>query len=1078
MIIVPAVWLVGVTLVMQTTASTSGPRFSELAQSRSDSVVNSAALQPDSARSGITRLLALSISQTTDSARAASISAAREIASAYNAFWKDSFLVRQVAAFERWNTTQRAAKISVDSLRRAGNDALGKAGAPAALRLWRASLRRAVTIGDSAGQAAALGNIGAGYHRAGKLDSAATFLARSRDLAVAIGDHRTAGNAYGMIASVSKDLGDLAGAEKMYARAADLRARSGDTRGLAADQNNIGLIAQEIGDLDAARRAFETALAINRRENRSSVAAVNLANLANIASMTSDFPRAAALYRESLAIYREGGFLANASSVLHNLGLLEMRRGDYERARVALVEALSLADSTGATLDAVQIRLELAGVYVAMGKLQAALSILRRAEQIALVSGAGPKLLASLALTRADLSIELNDLSGAQRQYARAAALSRTAGDPAGESAARHGQGLLMLLRGDNAAAVRHFTLAALSQTSVGDRRAAALTQLLLGYALAEMGDTATGRRTLIAAARELATVGDLVGEATAFSTLGDLSLRGGAAVGAEAHYRRGLDRVATLQAPQIKWQLHAGLGEAMRSRGALTDAAREMRIAISEIERMSASLRVEERRSAFLADKWDVYAQLALIERARGRDGEAFTASERMHARQMLDLLARGRIASSGAARDATSGREQDLRQRISDLTRDLERSSVGSRALRGPSMDARAMNPTREALDGAQKAYAALLLEMRESNPTYARLVSGETASWRDVASRLAPDEALLEYLSTDSATIVFVVTRDTVEAIELNVSRRALTRLIDFTREIMSRPGPSHPGALWRSPLHRLAQLLIAPVEAAGHLDGKRALIIVPHGELHFLPFQALLIGSAPDRFLVERFRVTYAPSASLWLRLGDRPRNASSEGVLAFAPRTDALPASKGEVEAIGNIYGGAASVLIGSAASERAFRAMAPTKSIVHIATYGILNKHNPLFSFVELAPEGADDGRLEVHEVFALRLSARLLVLSACQTALGSGAIADVPPGDDWVGLVQGFLYAGASNVVATLWSVEDRATARLMGDFYRELNAGRPESVALVEAQRIALRDPRTAHPFYWAGFVLSGGR
>jgi CHAT domain-containing protein len=635
-----------------------------------------------------------------------------------------------------------------------------------------------------------------------------------------------------------------------------------------------------------------------------------------------------------------------------------------------------------------------------------------------------------------------------------------------------------MLLREDNARAVRLFALVARSQAAAGDRRSAALTQLLLGYASAEKGDTASGRRTLIAAARELSTLGDVAGEATAFSTLGDLTLRGGAALGAEAYYRRGLDRLGTLKGPHISWQLHAGLGEAMRSRGALADAAREMRTAVSEIERMSASLRLEERRSAFLADKWEVYAQLALTERARGRDGDAFAASERMRARQMLDLLARGRVASSGGAGDPASARAQDLRQQISELTRDLERGGNRSGPLRGPSLDARAMNPAREALDAAQKAYAALLVEMRETNPAYARLVSGETASWREVASKLAPDEALLEYLTTDSATMVFVVTRDTLEAIELDVSRHALTRLIDFTRETMSRPGPSHPGALWRSPLHRLAQLLIAPVQAAGHLDGKHALIIVPHGELHFLPFQALLIESAPDRFLVERFRVTYAPSASLWLRLSGRRTNAGSDGVLAFAPRTDALPASRGEVEAIRDIYGDRASVLVGSAASERAFRAMAPTKSIVHIATYGILNKHNPLFSFVELAPEGTEDGRLEVHEVFGLTLSARLLVLSACQTALASGAIADVPPGDDWVGLVQGFLNAGAANVLATLWSVEDRTTAGLMKNFYGELAAGRSESEALADVQRAALRDPRTAHPFYWAGFVLTGSR
>jgi CHAT domain-containing protein len=340
------------------------------------------------------------------------------------------------------------------------------------------------------------------------------------------------------------------------------------------------------------------------------------------------------------------------------------------------------------------------------------------------------------------------------------------------------------------------------------------------------------------------------------------------------------------------------------------------------------------------------------------------------------------------------------------------------------------------------------------------------------------LAGDEVLLEYLTTDSGSTVFVVTRDTIEAIELDVTRRALTRLIDFARGTMSRPARSASGELWRSPLRRLAQLLIGPVQSSSLLDGKRALVIVAHGELHFLPFQALLIDSAPERFLVERFSVTYAPSASLWLQFGGRKYNGVSTGVLALAPRTDALPASKGEVGAIRELYDNRALVLVGAAASERAFRAEAPAKSIIHVATYGVLNKHNPLFSFVELAPEGNEDGRLEVHEVFGLTLNARLLVLSACQTGLGSGAIADVPPGDDWVGLVEAFLYAGSANVLATLWSVEDRATARLMGTFYRELAAGRSETEALAYAQREALRDARTSHPYYWAGFVLTGSR
>jgi CHAT domain-containing protein len=165
------------------------------------------------------------------------------------------------------------------------------------------------------------------------------------------------------------------------------------------------------------------------------------------------------------------------------------------------------------------------------------------------------------------------------------------------------------------------------------------------------------------------------------------------------------------------------------------------------------------------------------------------------------------------------------------------------------------------------------------------------------------------------------------------------------------------------------------------------------------------------------------------------------------------------------------------VLTNGSATEQVFRTTVQRYGIVHLATYGVLNQHNPLFSFVELNRGGDSDGRLEVHEVFGLSLNARLLVLSACQTALASGAVSDVPAGDDWVGLVRAFLGAGAENVIATLWAVEDRSTARLMERMYRRLRAGNAEVAALSQAQRETLRNPATRGPFHWAGFVLVGG-
>jgi len=175
-------------------------------------------------------------------------------------------------------------------------------------------------------------------------------------------------------------------------------------------------------------------------------------------------------------------------------------------------------------------------------------------------------------------------------------------------------------------------------------------------------------------------------------------------------------------------------------------------------------------------------------------------------------------------------------------------------------------------------------------------------------------------------------------------------------------------------------------------------------------------------------------------------------------------------------AIGRIYGRNALIRIGGAATPGALRAALPNVGVVHLATFGVLNKHNPLFSFIELAPAGQDDGRVEVNEVFGLPLSGQLVILSACQTALASGALADVPPGDDWVGLVQAFLQAGARSVVATLWPVEDRATGELMEKFHERLATGVSPVAALADAQRSLIRKSATSRPVYWAGFTVSG--
>jgi CHAT domain-containing protein len=1043
---------------------------------------------PDDAREVVRRLLVEAgrwRAPRSDSA----LALARRLASAYTATWEDSFPHAQVTRFSRMSSDQRAAKVMADSVRRAGNDALGRVGVDAALSLWRQALRRSTAIADTAGMAAALGNIGAGLYRASELDSAEVYVHRARALAETIGDRRTALNALNLLGSVAKDRGELRRAQLLYTSALDLRARIGDMRGAAADHNNLGLLSAALGERGDARAHYEEALAVARRYGLDEPAAAALLNLGNAASLEGEYREAARRYHDALAIYRSSRSDADAALVLHNLGLLALRRGDYAAAQARLRQALLIFTRAGTTADIVLVRRDLASVAAAAGDLRSAMGQLRLAERFVTRGLPDPELMGGLALARADLAAQLNSYGEAERQYVRAEASYRQAKNASGRAEAQQGRALLSVERRQYGRALELLRGAARVQAAAGDRRPSALTQVMIGHTQHRQGDLASARRTLEQATDSLRVLGDAVGEAATLGVLGDVEMEAGAPLAAEAFYRRGLARLKTRPAPTVSWQLRAGLGYALHARGALAEAAAELRAAVDDIERVAGTLTLEERRATFLADKWDVYTQLAIVERARGDVAAAFTVSERMRARQMLALLARGRVAPS-VADTSIVNREQDLRRRIGELTQRLQSEDDVASALRGPGG---VSNPdsssaiTREALARAQEHYAQILLELREQQTGYTEMLRVEVPSWRDVASRLAPGEALLEYLVSDSTTVVFVVTPDTLRVVELDVDRRALESLVDFARGTLVRPRASTSGAAssrsaWRTPLRRLYQHLFAPVEATGMLDGVGRLIVVPHVELHYLPFAALVRRRASargqrDEFLVERYEIAYAPSASVWVRLGER-RASSAERVLAVAPSTRTLPGSREEANAIQALYGDAATVLTNGAASETAFRAAAPQYGVVHLATYGVLNKHNPLFSYVSLNPGTGEDGRLEVHEVFGLELNARLLVLSACQTALASGAVSDVPAGDDWVGLVRAFLGIGVANVIATLWPVEDRSTARLMVALHRDLRAGHAEAAALAEAQRRILRNPPTADPFYWAGFVLVGGR
>jgi CHAT domain-containing protein len=256
--------------------------------------------------------------------------------------------------------------------------------------------------------------------------------------------------------------------------------------------------------------------------------------------------------------------------------------------------------------------------------------------------------------------------------------------------------------------------------------------------------------------------------------------------------------------------------------------------------------------------------------------------------------------------------------------------------------------------------------------------------------------------------------------------------------------------------RAHLHELYEEVLAPLR--GHLSG-RHLVIVPHGVLHYLPFHALFDG---DRYMIDSFTVSYAPSAGIFALCQQKSSRASGPPLILGVPDAQA-PLILDEVQSIASTLPGS-ELFLGADANIEALRTTGRHSRILHIATHGTFRQDNPMFSGIRLG-----DAYLNLYDLYQLQLEADLVTLSGCATGLNV-----VTAGDELLGLIRGLLYAGAQSLLLTLWNVHDRSTADFMTSFYRRFQEGADKAAALQGAmQELRQRYP---HPYYWAPFVLIG--
>jgi len=1024
---------------------------------------------PDAARKTFGELLQLAVLEEEPALDAADV-----LAGAYFEAWTDPFYLQEVGRFRSWSGPKRRTKLEADSLRLAGNEAFLELGVEAAAVRWRRSLELCRSIPDTAGMARALGNLGAGFYQAGSADSAEVYLSSSYDLAVAVGDVRTVAGALTNLANISYERGELPQAAELYATSLDHLARTGDARFQSANQHNLALVSMALGDLQSARTSLGKSIRLSRLHGYPEDEAEGLSSLADVALAEGAYDEADSALTASLELARATRNRTAEAGALHSRGLLRASRGAYRGAETQLARALDMYEELGLASDAAEVRMDLALVVAAMGDVGASLEHLHIVEQLVESASLGPILAADAALVAADLRVLLNDYEGAAADYDRAGHLYRTASDFRGQADADRGRGLMELTRANWTIAADRLGRAREAQKAVGNIRSQAITSLYLAYALEQAGDADAARATLAETLAELGLLEDRVTTAAVLGMQADLEARDGMLSRADSLYRHGLTVLGEGDVPEVAWRLHAGLADVLLTRGKPSAAEAELELALAAIERGAAGAAFH-RRGSFLLDKWQVYARLAALQADRGDAAEAFSTSERLRAGRTLASLSGGRTAHPAGDSSELRSREQDLRRRMAALSAQLYATADTPSALREPAVMLSG-GDLETALHRAQEEYAVVIDRVSQADAGYADLVAPNVPALDEVQSRLSPDEVFIEYLVTESSTLAVVITSEASGVLTLDIGREQLADLISFARGAIERERTGSDADLWVAPLRRLYTELIGPIERDGWLEAKSRLLVAPHVELHYLPFQALIPSRNRVEFLIERLAIGYAPSASIWVGLSDRPGSGGGSGLLALAPRSQDLPGSGYEVRAITDVFSDEALSLVGAEATEEAFVQAADRFGVLHLATYGSMNRANPLFSWLDLAPGETGDARLEVHEVYGLQLDARLVVLSACETALGAGAHTDAPAGDDWVGLTRAFLAAGADNVVASLWRVEDLATAELMESFYRELGERAPLIDALATAQRTLIQDSNAAHPFYWAGFSLVG--
>ncbi|MGI8787583.1 MAG: CHAT domain-containing protein [Pyrinomonadaceae bacterium] len=741
-------------------------------------------------------------------------------------------------------------------------------------------------------------------------------------------------------------------------------------------------------------------------------------------SAFNDFRTAEKFYAQALSRAREAKMFVTEAEIEASMGNLALFRGRLDEALKYLELSRRKYEILRMPHQTATAELEIADIYLELNLTEEAFSIY---EQVTKKLGK-LKMQGEEARARANfgrVAILRNETAAARRQLKKSARLYALEKNKTGAAAVKLTQANLELIRGDYKTALSIVEEAEKLLSASENLRYKLTARWLRAEALRKSGEDTKAENLL----------------AQVFAD----SIR---------H-----EQPLTAQSAQI------ALGEIALERRNYRRAERHFKRAIALIETLRSPLAAEEFRMAFLANKLAPFENLAKIYLAENKLQKAFSMVEKARARVLAENL--------GGNFNRVDSKEipANLQKKLKNLREEL--NWFYSRLNRAEESEIE--NLQTEAAR-REKEIADVMRQIESTRPSDAKVsarranFSGQTSTsesetFKSLQNLLGKRKALIEYVNFDGVLSAFVVTDEKIYYAAGLAKETEILSLLESLRFQFGalRYGAENLGGFINELktradfyLRKLYEKLVAPLEK--YIED-RALTIVPVGATHYVPFHALFDGA---RYLIETRETIYAPSATVWQFLASKPRR-KHENALLIGYADERVPLVAREIESLKKIFRPSKSCT-GKRASVAAFMKNAPHFDILHLACHGQFRPENPMFSSLHLA-----DGWLTVRDICSQKLNADLVILSACETGLNK-----IYAGDEILGLARGFLSAGASSLILSLWTVNDAATAKLMKGFYECLEEGKTISESLRIAQCRFIK--KKTHPYFWSPFALIG--